>query len=286
MTRETPRTSEPGRFEARHAIWAMLHACFGPARSYPYAWRLPELARGEDAQARRRAGFALALTLYSLGRFDEARSSLPTLDGFEDDDPELVSGILDLRARCLWLGGEGEAARVLAATVWDGRARALTRLRARAYFHYLADDPRSAVSAGMDYHDAARAAGSPADQSWAALLVHWARARSGLSIDPAAAHTALAALSDIAPSDAAHGAALHAEAMFRQDPVWSLVWLDEALDQGERYGQHHLKSRLLHLKARSLESAGMLGEAGRFMELARDIARRQGAWRYGRDMAA
>jgi hypothetical protein len=107
---------------------------------------------------------------------------------------------------------------------------------------------------------------------------------AGMTI-PRPAHAALALLRGIAPVDAARAQALHAEAAFHVSPAWALTWLDEALEQIERHGQHHLKARLLELKARALEANGLLGASSRFLELARETARRQGAWRYLHRMA-
>jgi hypothetical protein len=153
----------------------------------------------------------------------------------------------------------------------------------------LTEDAEAALTLGADYLHAARVAESVPDQAWAALFLHWARARLGReddpALDPAPAHAALALLRGIAPVEAARAQALHAEAAFHASPAWALTWLDEALEQIERHGQHHLKARLLELKARALEANGLLGASSRFLELARETARRQGAWRYLHRMA-
>ncbi len=269
-----PQSAQQSPFAARHARWAELYRRHGPARAYPYAWRLPELARGEGPAAAVRAALALSLTLYGLGRFPEALRTLPPLP-LAADDAELAAAVEDLRRRSLWVLGEDSAPPP------DDSAESPAASLRRAYFHFLADqplppdDPAWRGTAAADVHHAA----------WLALLAHWSRLRAGRPAPAAAAHLALDALRRQAPAEAAHAAAVFAEAMFHLAPASSLVWLEEALEQGERYGQHHLKARLLHRKARALEAGGALREADRFLALARAWATRQGAWRVLRDMA-
>lgn len=267
---EPPRSTSE-EFERRYALWAELHARFGSARAYPYAWRLPDLARQADATARSRAALALARTLYAMGRFGEALEALPA--GAGEQDP----ATLELRAHCLWLMGEGDAAweRVGSIVCPDP----LDTLRVRAAFAQFTGDPALGQEPILAYRANAR---GPAEQgAWAALFEDWLRPQG----DAAAPHAALAWLRRHQPARAAEAEAVHAEARFRQAPAQALVWLDHALDQTERYGQHHLKARLLRLKALALEASGQLGAAARFMALAREVAQRQGAWRYVRDMA-
>lgn len=266
----------PGAFAARHAVWAELEARFGPARSFPYAWRLPELARREGALAEVRAALALGRTLYAMGRFSEIPVPPPRAAAVAQAEPGLLAALEDLRRRCAWLRGV-ELPDAALVTPMTPEQRGY-----RAYFLYLRDEPGPLGTLAEDL-DAGSA--SEAEEAWAVVLAHWARARLGQSAVPAAAHAALAALRRQAPAEAAHAAGVMAEAAFHLGPAWSLVWLDDALEQVERFGQHHLKARLLHFKARALEAAGLLGESGRFLKLARETAERQGAWRYLRGMA-
>ena len=266
----------PDTFATRHAVWAELHARFGPARSYPYAWRLPELARRGGALAEARAALALGRTLYAMGRFAEIPGQLPYAATLVQADPGLLAALDDLQQRCAWLRGEDLPDAVLPVPM------APEQRGYRTYFLYLRDEPASLDALAEEL---AAGSASLAEQAWAAILAHWARARLGQAAAPAAAHTAVAAMRRQAPAEAAHAAGVMAEAAFHLGPAWSLVWLDDALDQVERFGQHHLKARLLHFKARALEAAGWLGEAGRFLKLARETAERQGAWRYLRGMA-
>lgn len=276
-----PAAASP--FELRHALWADLHARFGPARSYPYAWRLPELARDQGVQARFRAALALAETLYEMGRFSDALENVP--DGETGLATGLVAESLDLRARCLWLRDETSAALNLAESAWRVHPDALAGLGIRARFLFLADAPESALPLCRAYREEAEATGSVVDLAWSALLNHWARCRIGEASDPASAHATLARLRVLVPAASARGEALFAEAEFHQSKAASLVWLDHALDQVESFAQHHLKARLLALKAQALDASGLLGEAARFKKLARETAIRQSAWRYARAMA-
>ncbi len=268
--RPSPETGSC-EFERRYALWADLDARFGSARSYPYAWRLPELARQADATARRQAALALARTLYAMGRFADALAALPDADG--QTDP----AVLETRAHCLWLLGEDDAARADAARIAYPDRR--DTLRARATFAYLADDGADATPPVWAYCAAAGRQGRHA--AWAALLACWLQPGH----DPARPHAALAWLRQHQPARAAEGEALFAEARLRQAPADALVWLEHALDQVEKYGQHHLKARLLFQKAAALEAAGQLGVAAKFQSLARETAKRQGAWRYLGEMA-
>lgn len=261
------RPAAPSPFTLRHARWAELLARQGPARAYPYAWRLPKLARGEGPQAMARAALALGRTLYGLGRFPEALHNLARAP--EVGDAGLTAAIDDLRRRCLWLTGEAVQPPPAGAGNW----------LQRAYFHYLSDRPLPPAEAACTIE---RTGG--AGQAWSALLTHWSRLRAGLPSPAAPPHAALAGLRRQAPAEAAEAAAVYAEAAFHAAPGWSLVWLEEALAEGERYGQHLLKARLLYRKACALEAAGALREAARFLALARELAARQGAWRWQREM--
>lgn len=277
------RSAYASPFGQRYATWANLHARFGPARSYPYAWRLPELARDQGASARYRAALALAATLYEMGRFGEALDNLPGGENGQVDD--MVAESLDLRARCLWLRDETSSALSLAESAWRAHPDRLAGLGIRTRFLFLADAPEPALPLCRAYREEAEAAASAIDLAWSNLLNHWAQCRLGGVANPAPVHAALAMLRALAPAASAQGEALYAEAAFRQSNAASLVWLDHALDQVESFGQHHLKARLLALKAQALDASGLLGEAARFQKLARETAARQGAWRYARAMA-
>jgi hypothetical protein len=238
----------------------MHHRLHGPGRSYPYAWRLPDLARPLGRAAVDRACHALALDLYTLGRFQEALAALPQPHAAE--------------AECL-----GQRLALLLEhrpPVGETRHRTLD-VEEACYLGYLENRP-------LDW-PAQQAVGTTApEQAWRALLLAWHRARSDRAVDRetllASSHQALATLRAGHPALAAQGEAVLAETHYWLGPRWATVWLDQALDQADLYGQHHLKARLMGLKARALEAAGELGEGARFRKQARALAERQGARLY------
>lgn len=267
-----------GEFDRRYAAWAHLHRNEGPARSFSYAWRLPELARREGGLARFRGALALAQTLFAMGRYTDALTAL--LDSHDAAPPSLIAQALYCRACCLATRDEMEAARSSlegAAALWPDR---LDALAAQAHFAFVCDVPDPV--AGAAYLQAAREVGVEAHLARARLLADWAGPDV---VEAGECHQALAWLRQHAPAEAAEDEALHAEARFRQSPAQALVWLDHTLEQVDRYGQHRLKTRLLHRKSQALEAAGQLGEAARFLGLARESAQRLGAWRELRAMA-
>lgn len=143
----------------------------------------------------------------------------------------------------------------------------------QAYLAYLLDQParwpnRLAATAGDE------------ERLWLIVLCTWHAARLRQAVDLAACHRALAGLRRLNPALAAQAEAVFAEAHYLLGPRWAPVWLDLALAQAERLGQHHLKARLLGLKASALEAAGELGEGARFRKVARALAQRQGAALY------
>lgn len=241
-------------FNQRYLTWETLHRHAGAGRSYPHAWRLPEWARPLGQASLHRAENALALDLYTLGRFREARGVLSPANS----SPRAQA----LRCRIGLLLDEAP----------DTPGREGSPMEA-AYLAYLADRP------GAWRHEVT-ANGNESDRLWGDVLWTWAEARLEQHVSLAASHRALAALRVLDPSLAAQAEALQAETMFRLDPRWAVVWLDHALARSELFAQHHLKARLLGLKAQALEAAGELGEGARFRKLARALALRQEAALY------
>lgn len=274
IPRPIPRAREAGEFEHRFTIWAELQRNFGSARSYPYAWRLPELARREGADARARADLALAQTLFAMGRFGDVLAALP--DAGRPVASHLAAQALHLRACCHALRDETEAALECHRAALAAFADPLEAARARVDFLFWADRPEAAPAAAGEYQARAGAAARPEHVAWARLFADWAEAGRAA---PARTHAALAWLRTRGAAEAALAESCHAEARFHEAPATALAWLDVALEQADRYGWHHIKTRLLWHKALALEAAGQLGEAGRFGQLARETARRQGAWR-------
>ena len=244
---DRPEEAHPNGFRQRYARWQVLHRQEGPGRSYPHAWRLPELARPLGQEALVLAQEALALDLYTLGRFPESLAALPKTGS------ESASGIT-LRQRLDLVMMNSDA--VLA----EGDDLE------QAYQAYLLGQP---------FHKEAIQVTTPEAQALSVLLSNWANEDS-----PAAGHLAVARLRRLNPSLGSQGEALMAEACFRRSPRWSVVWLDHALDQVEHYSQHHLKARLMGLKARALAAAGEVGESARFRKQAQALAERQGARLY------
>jgi len=239
-------------FTQRLLAWETRHRLEGAGRSYPYAWRLPELARPLGRACLHRAENALALDLYTLGRFPEALAALSAMNS----SPQ--AQILRHRAR----------------TLMDASAavpKAEDDPMESRYLAYLEDQAQPT---------AALAGCSEPDGLWCGLLEVWGRARQGQALCLTPSHRALAGLRRLNPALAAQAEAVFAETVFHLGPRWAAVWLDHALDQVDRFSQHHLKARLLGLKAKALEAAGELGEGARFRKQARALAERQGARLY------
>ena len=117
------------------------------------------------------------------------------------------------------------------------------------------------------------------------LLEYWALSRLGQPTHEATAQTALAALRRMGSAQEARAFSLYAQALFQQSPRHAVTQLDAALDLNARCGLHHWEARLLHLKSQSLDAAGQLGEADRFLHIARETAQRQGARLFLDDIA-
>ena len=249
-------------FAERYATWQQLHRRHGPGRSYPYAWRLPELARPLGQPYANQALHALALDLYCLGRFPEALEALSAQSGADSADESVR-----LRQYILCLTGHE--------TVLDSGSN--------LYLKYLCAenlcDAGYLTNQNCNY-PALTSLPPEAAPHWQALLNAWAQTRQAQSSDLEPLHRALAALRKSTPSLSAQAEALFAEIQFLQNPRWSVDWLDHALDQVESFSQHHLKARLLFLKAQALAASGELKESIRFKTLAISLAKRQGAQHY------
>jgi len=239
-------------FAQRYQTWDTLHRQAGAGRSYPYAWRLPELARPLGQASLHRAENALSLDLYTLGRFREARAAL---------SPANIS----LRARAL-------RRRVGLLLDEPATAGAEEDAMESAYLAYLENRPEAWTAAWP-------ADTTDTDRLWGVVLGIWAVTR-GHTVSLAPSHRALNGLRALEPALAAQAEAVHAETVFRLGPRWAVVWTDHALAQVDLFSQHHLKARLLGLKAQALEAAGELGEGARFRKLARALAERQEAALY------
>ncbi len=200
--------------------------------------KLPGLAQGLDAAARRQAAWAVGSTLFWRGRFTDARKWLPP-------SPELG-----------WtLALQGESAAALA-------------LPENPSLHFYLDDAQACERGLHPCEEPVQAAGN-------VLLRYWVQSRRGEPVQEAAAQAALADLRRRSPCDEGRGMAIYAIAAYHQHPAYALPHLDHALELFARYGLHYLEARLLDLKARALDANGQLGEAGRFEIAAREAVRRQ-----------
>ncbi len=237
-----PADDALSRFQERLERWRALHERYGPGRSYPHAWRLPDFARSLDGPARLAAWRALALDLFTLGRVREARRVMET--------SRTEADLADLYAACGALIGiptQTESNLTPEQGMWIA---------------YLADDAEQVL------------ARSPLADPWSNLLRMWAASRLEKMIAPEEAHRTAAMLRARSPTAGARAEALLAEILFLRGPRWSVPWLDLALDVCEARGQHFLKPRLLQSKAAALSAAGALGEAQRFHCLRQELLRR------------
>lgn len=222
-------------FRERWAQWRERHEAYGPARSYPYAWRLPELARPLGHAALVQAWRAHALDLLALGRGAEALAVLEPTPWHST--PTLAA----LRARCLaMLGRPYDPPPGL--TPWE-----------RALLAWQGDDAPALAQTLPDL--------TPGP--WADLLMFWVQARRGEEGHVRFAHRAAARLREGGPAEAVRGEACMAEALHYLDAASSVVWLDHALDRCDAWGQHDLRLRLTRLLATALAASGDLGAAQR-----------------------
>jgi len=270
--------------DVKFQAWLEAEALAGPQRSYRLARKLPQHLRTQGRSAAARADWAVARTLFWMGRFAESRDLLAAIH-LDDLTPETNTDFnlaLLIPAQLAWalaLLGETESAiehgqRALA---WAQNQTNSAQLTAAhdflAHLHCFLDAP--AATLAYTHH--------PSDR--ATLLEYWALSRLGQPTDETAAQTALARLRRSEPAGEARAFSLYAQAQFHQAPAHALTHLDAALDLNARFGLHHWEARLLHLKSRSLDAAGQLGEASRFLRLAQETAQRQCARLFLNDIA-
>ncbi len=267
-------------FVLRHGEWRRRLVHQGPGAAFPYAWRLPELARNLERPQRLVAALALARTLFGLGRFGDCHQALEATPTQPGDAPLAILRHAHLAIRCRRVTGQAWA------TPPAADPDQAVHLDIILDTHYLLDDAPALGVLAPRCRAAALSAGDPARAAWAALLMDWAGARCGETGVPGAGLRALAVLARHHPTRAALGEGIHAHAAFLRDPASALSWLDQALLAADRQGQHQDQARLLYLKSLALAADGQLADADRFLKLARETAKRQGAWRWLEDMAA
>lgn len=271
--------------------WLAADAQLGPQRAYRLACRLAEAMRPLGRSAMMRADWALAYTLFWRGRLIDAQALLADIAP-EGVDSAAGAGFahvelqLLLTAQTCWnsamLGDRPTALRhaaTLAAFAQGDRAP-LQRAYAGhslSLLHCLLDQATECLFwsrvAQVDAFDC----GDPGLPPLAQVLEYWAGSRLQLPHDESRVQVALAALRQLGPAQEARGFSLYAQGLFHQSPRHAATQLDTALDLNARCGLHLWDARLQHLKARSLDSAGRLGEADRFLHMARKTAQQQGA---------
>lgn len=152
---------------------------------------------------------------------------------------------------------------------------------ARSLLHCFLDQPEATLYWSRQLHAESAECIDPVLRHSTTLLAYWASSRLRLERDEnsseIAAQAALAALRRLGPAHEARGFGLYAQALYWQSPAHAVTQLDAALDLNARCGLHAWTARLLQLKSRSLDAAGQLGEASRFLALAHETAQQQGA---------
>lgn len=278
--------------------WLAADAHLGPQRAYRLAYRLAEAMRPLGGSATMRADWTLAYTLFWRGRFVDAQALLTemtpeTVDSAADAEFAHVELQLLLAAQTCWnsalLGDRPTALRqatTLAAFMQGDHAR-LQRAyagHALSLLHCLFDQAAECLLWSRVAQADASDCGDPGLLPLAQVLEYWAGSRLQLPHDESRVQAALAALRRLGPAQEARGFSLYAQALFHQSPCHAATQLDSALDLNARCGLHLWDARLQHLKARSLDAAGLLGEADRFQHLARKTAHQQGARLFLDDM--
>jgi hypothetical protein len=238
-----------------------------------------------------RADWALAHTLFWRGRFEQAHTLLAAvrlnvITSAADAAFNHVDLALLIPAQLSWtlaLLGEKTAALAQAerALAWTSvRPEPVQRAfaeHALSLLHSFLDSPEAALTWSRQAQASAAACALPELGDSAQLLEYWALSRLGQPTHEARAQTALAALRRLGPGHEARAFSLYAQALFHQSPAHASTQLDAALDLNARCGLHHWEARLQHCKSQSLDAAGQLDEASRFLLLAQETAQRQGA---------
>jgi len=293
-----PSSRGPSHSSGNHfQAWLETHAVAGPQRSYPLACRLAERMRPLGRTASIRADWALAHTLFCHGRLEKSQVLLSAinLDAIRletDVALDQVSLALLISAQMSWnlallgdtSGALEQAARVMqtakaapASPAEPTPANQLFACHALSQLHCFLALPEAALAWSLRAQAVVAASADPALLHATKLLAYWALSHLGQATDEASAQTALAALRRLGPAHEARAFSLYVQGLFRQSPAHAVTQLDAALDLNARCGLHFWTARLLYLKSRSLDAAGQLGEASRFLALAHETAQQQGA---------
>lgn len=255
-----------------------------------------------------RAEWALAHSLFWHGRLDKSAALLTSiqLDAINQQADAVFNHVhlgLLIAAQTGWnlalLGEKGRAlehAELALNTKSPDLAAAMNfpvnrcfAEHARGLLHCFLDQPEATLYWSRQPHAESAGCVDPVLRHSNTLLAYWAHSRLHLKRDEhaseIAAQAALAALRQLGPAHEARGFSLYAQALYWQSPAHGATQLDAALDLNARCGLHAWTARLLRLKARSLDAAGQLGEASRFLALAQETAQQQGARLFLDDIA-
>jgi tetratricopeptide (TPR) repeat protein len=269
--------------------WLEAEAVAGPQRSYRLARKLPEQLRRLGRTAAARADWAVAHTLFWMGRFEESHALLAAIriDAITPEADTESNLALRIPLQLSWalaLLGEAEEALEQARRAADwvdaqpknppDRVHLALACNSLGLLYCFLDMPDLVLAWSRRAQEFAVAS---SDMDEASLLEYWALSRLGRATDEARVQTALANLRRHSPAQEARAFSLYAQALFHHSPSHALTQLDAALDLNARFGLHHWEARLLQLKSQSLDAAGQLTEASRFLRLASEVAQRQGA---------
>ena len=247
-----------------------------------------------------RAEWALAHSLFWHGRLEKSAALLASirLDSINQDADAVFNHVplgLLIAAQMSWnlalLGERGLAITHAEQTLnrslpgQDAEKDRCFTDHAQSLLHCFLDAPEATLYWSRQLPAKPVQGFDPVLRHSTTLLAYWARSRLHLENDKntnensseAAAQAALAALRRLGPAHEARGFSLYAQALYWQSPAHATTQLDTALDLNARCGLHAWTARLLQLKARSLDAAGQLGEASRFLNLAQETAEQQGA---------
>lgn len=287
MTRNNPVTPSP--FQA----WLHADESAGPQQSFRLACKLSEQMRALGRTATARADWAMARTQFWMGRFEASRALLAAscLDAIapEADSACRLELLIPLQhSWALAMLGEPERAREQAehGLNWARTQSTPSHLALAAGYLAQLECLLDAPEATLHWCRQARATtGSSQSADSAILLEYWALSRLGRATDEGRAQTALCDLRRCCPSHEARAFSLYAQARFHQSAAHALTHLNAALDLNARFSLHHWTARLMWMKSQSLDASGQLGEANRFLQLAAEIAQRQGARLFLDDIA-
>jgi hypothetical protein len=281
-----------------YLAWRTAEARLGPQRAYRDACRLADALRPHGRQSGRLGDWARAYTLFWRGRFVDARTLLDSIapnpltaadaPGHGVPDPQLLLPALQSWSRALdgAAATDDQLAVLTDAAYRNGNpAQRACASHALGLYHCLRDRAEDCLAWSRVTQEQAIPGDATGLHALAQMLEYWACSRLRLSPDETGAQRALAELRRLGPAQEARGVGLYAQAAYRQSPGHAETQLDAALQLNARCGLHLWDARLLYLKSRSLDAAGRLAEADRFLRMAQAIAVQQDARLFLADMS-